>query len=188
MPTKKKVEKLWTRELLVGHRWGRMRQWFNIDNKEGEKELIRLKKLWQRVPLLGSSGRQILEQIISLEICNWRLEDSVLKICAAIGRNRPSKEPIGHGKSVDDARWMHIWAYYLTLRHWLPCQIPSSYETSLTICDPDQKVQKHILKVLGKRNRSKEVYVERFCRCLEFWLGGYYSKDSPQGIGEGGRS
>lgn len=178
--TKKKIEILWTGELLLGHRWGRMRQWFNIDNKKAEKELIRLKKLWQRVPLLGSSSRQILEQIISLEICNWRLEESILKLCAAIGRNKPSKEPIGHGKSVDDARWKRIWAYYLTLRHWLPCEIPSGYETPLTICDPDQKVQKYILKMLGKRNRLKEMYVERFCRCLEFWLGGFYSKDSPQ--------
>ena len=181
MLNQKKIQELWTRELVADHRWGRMRQWFKIDDNEGENELIRLKMLWQHAQPLGPSSRQILEQIISLEICNWRLEESVLKLYVAIGRNKPIQEPIGHMSSFNDTRWKQIWAYYLTLRHWLPCEIPSSYETLLTICYPDRKVQKHILKMLGKRNRLKELYVERFCLCLEYWLGGCYPKDSPQG-------
>jgi len=115
-----------------------------------------------------------------LEICNWNLEASVLALCTAIGRKESAPMPIGHLASVSEERWRTIWAYYLVLRNWLPRQAPCGYPALLRLCDPDGAIQDHLLGLLGDRDGLKELYVERLCRCLEFWLNGFFPPDSAQ--------
>jgi hypothetical protein len=158
----------WENEVIDPHRWGRWGK-----NKEGaEKELVRLKELWNAIPAESQPNRNLINQIVSLEICNWNLEKSILTLCEAIGKNEPAKTEIGHMASVSEERWQKVWAYYLALKNWLPCRGSSGYGALLKVCDPDKTIQEHISKLLSNRNELKELYVERFCLCLEKWLGG----------------
>lgn len=174
------MREVWEEELLAGHRWGRLFQWFKEESDKPAEEHISLKKLWDKAQPIEESSRGVMEQIIALEICNWNLEDSILALCEAIGAKKPAKKGIGHMASVTEERWKKIWAYYFTLRNWLPCETKCGYQTLLKICDPHEAIQNHILSMLGDRNELKELYVERFCLCLERWLGGYPSSDSAQ--------
>jgi hypothetical protein len=162
----KAVSEPWEREVPVRHRWG----------QHGEDcaaaELARLQRLRQAAPPLASPLSIVLKQILALEICNWRLEGSILMLCRAIGEGAPARLPIGHLASVSDERWRAVWAYYFTLRAWLRAEAPSGYQPPLSSCDPEGKTQQHVLSLLGERDRPKELYVERFCLLLEFWLGG----------------
>lgn len=171
---------LWEKELLAGHRWGRMAIWFDINDDRGVNEHTRLKELWQAAQPISESSTKIIEQIIGLEICNWRLEDSILALCQAIGTKKPVDTGIGHMASMTDERWKKIWAYYLTLGNWLPCSIPAGYATLLKEYDPYKTIQNHIEQMLGKRDKLKELYVCRFRLCLEFWLTGYPPSKSHQ--------
>jgi hypothetical protein len=164
---------LWEREVLARHRWGRH------GDAAGE-ELGRLRELRGAAGPLDGKRQTLIEQIVALEICNWNLEGSLLALCGAIGAGGPAKLPIGHLASVTDERWKKVWAYYLTLRNWLPSGGGSGYGALLRTCDPDGAVQKHILGMLGERDELKELYVERLCLCLEFWLGGFFPAGSAQ--------
>jgi hypothetical protein len=172
----------WEDELLAGHRWGRFSFWFNIEDDRGKNEHSRLKKLWNKTRTPDIFSKRIIDQIISLEICNWKLEESILALCRAIGINKPADIPIGHMSSMTEERWGRIWAYYLTLKNWLPHETPTGYETLLKVFDPNKMIQKNILNMLGHRNELKELYVERFCLCLEFWIGGFLPNKSAQKI------
>jgi hypothetical protein len=163
----------WEQELLFRHRWG---QHGDIAHEEHD----RLKKFREAAGSLDQSCLAVVQQIIAIEICNWNLEESILALCAAIGAKTPTKTDIGHLVSITQDRWAQVWAYYLALRNWLPCEGKCGYEMMLNKCDADRKTRCHILGLLGDRNELKELYVERFCLCLEFWLGGFYSVESAQ--------
>lgn len=169
---------LWEDEILAGHRWGRFSFWFNTEDDRGKNERSRLRKLWNKARTLAIFSKKIIDQIISLEICNWKLEESILALCRAIGINKPADIPIGHMSSMTEERWGRVWAYYSTLKNWLPHETPTGYETLLKVFDPNKIIQKNILNMLGHRNELKELYVERFCLCLEFWIGGFLPNKS----------
>ncbi len=182
------TEKLqdWERELLSAQRWGRLRRWcperdVSIDGETISDEHSRLRKLWEKAQSLTQPCEDILRSIIALEICNWNLEDSIMSLCEAIGNKTSPKLKIGHAYSITDERWKKVWAYYLTLKRWLPSAGKfTGYEVLLGICDPEGTVQKHVLGMLGETTKLKQLYVERFCLNLEYWLGGFFPKGSPQ--------
>jgi hypothetical protein len=167
------ADDVWEREVLARHRWGRH------GDAAGE-ELARLRELREAAGPLDEKCGALVEQIVALEICNWNLEESVLALCGAIGAGEPAELKVGHLASVADERWKKVWAYYLTLRNWLPSGGRSGYEALLRTRDPGGAVQEHILAMLGERDELKELYVERLCLCLEFWLGGFYPTGSAQ--------
>lgn len=177
----------WEQELLADHRWGRLRKWFpesygTVDDKRIFNEHVRLKKLWERVQQpVTKPAEDILRSIIALEICNWNLEESIMSLCEAMGTKTSPQLKIGHNYSITDERWKRVWAYYLTLKKWLPNKEGfTGYETLLKVCDPGDMVQKRVLNMLGNSTELKQLYVERFCLNLEYWLGGFYPEKSPQ--------
>jgi len=168
------VSEDWEKEVIFPHRWGQHGKDAALD------ELKRLRKLWNFAKPLDQSCKAIMGQIMNLEICNWNLENSILSLCEAIGAKKTTKLSIGHMESISEERWKELWAYYLTLRKWLVPQ-PNGYEVLLKICDPDKAIENHILKLLGERNEIKELYVERFCLCLEVWIGDWdFNENSAQ--------
>ena len=173
-------QELWEEEVVADHRWGRFSLWFDVDDHRGSQQLEELRELWKSAQPFDPSSRRIVEQIRSVEICNWNLERSILALCGAIGKKEPTPLPIGHMSSVCEERWRKLWAYYYTLRNWLPHGLPSGYQIVLGMCDPESVVQNHIMRMLGEGNDLKKLYVLRFCLCLERWLGGYPGGESPQ--------
>jgi len=171
----RKMLEEWEEEVLFGHRWGS----HGVD--VANKELARLKKLWEKAQQLDDNCKRIIYQIRALEICNWNLEDSILALCSAVGAKELAKLAIGHFDSITPERWKNVWAYYLTLKNYLGREIElSGHDVILKFCDPDGAVQNHILDMLGEKSELKELYVERFSLCLGFWLGGYFSEGSVQ--------
>ena len=175
---KKETIQDWERELFANHRLGRLKMWFpknriSLDNETISSELSHLKTLWNKIQPLDQAGEDILKSIIALEICNWNLEKSIISICKAIGEKKSPTIPIGHLKSITGERWKKIWAYYLTLHKWLAKGITSGYDIIHDFCDPSRMVMEKISKLLGERNKLKELYVGRLCLLFEFWLGGY---------------
>ena len=162
----------WEEEVFAGHRWG-------PHGDRANKEHSRIRELWDLIQPVSDDTRRIIDQIVSLEICNWRLEDSIVAICEAIGRGAPSEMPIGHGKSMTPERWRDFWSYYLTLRKWLNREHGDAYFALLTQCDTNGEAEKRIREMLGERTELKELYVERFCLCLERWLSHALAWDSP---------
>ncbi len=165
----------WEQELFYNHRWGRTPD-------RARAEHARLRELWEAARPLTEAQQGILNQIIALEICNWALEESVVALCEAIGTGEPASRGIGHMRSMTAGRWRQVWAYYLAARDWLPCENPvcSGYLALSGDYDADGAVRGHIRQMLGERTRLKELYVERFCLCLEFWLGGFYKEEAAQ--------
>ena len=170
----------WEEEILSRHRWGRPFFWFKTDKERATEEHAHLKKLWESAKPLDESLKAVMDQILALEICNWNLEESIEVLCAAIGAKKPARQGIGHVLSMTEERWKRIWSYYLTLRNWLPCEGRSGYDVLLRMCDFDRTIQNHIERLLGDRIELKELYVERLCLCLEFWLGGLFEQESAQ--------
>ncbi len=176
----------WERELLANHRWGRLRKWLperdaSVYDERISGEHARLRSLWEKAQPLTQPCQDILRSTIALEICNWNLEESIMSLCKAIGSKTSPDLRIGHNYSITDERWRKVWAYYLTLRRWLPSKGRfTGYETLLKVCDPEGKVQKHVLGMLGESTELKQLYVERFCLNLEYWLGGFFPDGSPQ--------
>jgi hypothetical protein len=168
-----RADGVWQREVLARHRWGR-------HGGAAKEELARLRKLRGAAGPLGRSYERIVEQIVALEICNWNLEESILALCGAIGAREPAELAIGHLASVADERWKKVWAYYLALRNWLPSEGKSGYRALLRTCDPGGAIEGHVRSLLGERDELKELYVERLCLNLAFWLGGFFPADSPQ--------
>jgi len=173
MQTPSTTPETWRHEILARHRWGQ-------HGGRAADELSRLNMLWEAAQPLDPRSTEIIEQITALEICNWDLEDSILALCEAIGAMKSANRPIGHLASVGDQRWLQVWAYYASLRDWLPTQGRSGYQSLLRAVDPDRTTRAHVLGMLGERDQLRELYVERFCLCLENWLGGYHFPDSVQ--------
>jgi hypothetical protein len=163
----------WEQELLARHRWGQ-------HGNRASEEYARLKKFWKAAQPLSQKCKAVIEQIVALEIYNWNLEESILELCSAIGTKKPTKLCIGHLASISEERWNRVWAYYLTLRNWLPSEGRSGYASLLKKCDPNGTIQNHIVGMLGSRDELKELYVERLCLCLEYWLGGLLPTESAQ--------
>jgi len=162
----------WEEEVFAGHRWG-------AHGDRAKEEHTRLKELWDVIQPVSDSTRGIIDQIVSLEICNWRLEDSLVSLCEAIGRGIPSKLFIGHGESITPERWHEFWSYYLALRKWLNRERGDAYCSLLNRCDTEGKVEARIKDMLGERTELKELYVERLCLCLERWLSHWMPWESP---------
>lgn len=169
----------WERELLAHHRWGDY-----PEQREVEHE--RLKALWRRIePDCGRINR-IIESIIALEVCNWRLLESIQELCACIGGKRLPTYVIGHHLSVDTRRWHKYWGYFFALRTWSlgehVCGVPSMQ----SVCDPQGCIEHHVCELLGERNDLKALYVERLARAVFFWLTGHSEPDTPPGIAHAG--
>ncbi len=165
------IREKWKQEIFVHHRWGR-------HGDRACEEHLRLKEMWNKAQPLDEPCLEIVSQIISLEICNWRLEQSILALCAAIGEKKPALLKIGHMASMTQERWKKIWAYYYTCRDWLSGGVQKGYKVMLTLCDHDTAVQNHILGMLGSESELKNLAVERFCLFLEFMIGGQCAIDS----------
>ncbi|UCE26966.1 MAG: hypothetical protein JSW52_11565 [Candidatus Coatesbacteria bacterium] len=164
----------WEEEIFAGHRWAA------LSDEEAAEEYARLKPLWEKADSINEAGKELIEQIAALELCNWNLERSILALCEAIGKKKPATIPIGHMASIDEERWRRVWAYYLALRMWLPRPVRASYEVLLKELDADGETQRRVQDMLGERDPLKELYAERFARCLEFWLSGYPNAESAQ--------
>jgi len=177
--TDKDARETWEKEVLAEHRW----EWHG--DETAAKELERLRVLWNAAQPADDHCRKITDQIVALEICNWNLEENLLALCGAIGSQKPLTFPTGHLPSVSDERWKKMWAYYLTLRDRLSSEGRSGYGALLRICDPDGEIERHVLQMLGDRDELKELYVERFCLCLEYWLGGFFPRKPAQMTGHG---
>jgi hypothetical protein len=165
----------WEREMLAQHRWG-------VQGEVVEKEHTRLRRLYDRAAPLDEDCKGLVEQIVALEICNWRLEESLLALCEAIGSKCPAPWAIGHKASVTPERWDRIWAYYLSLREWLaegPRQC-RAYPTLLAKCDADGEIQRHVREMLGEPDEVKRLRVERLCLHVEFWLDGLPGDNQPR--------
>jgi hypothetical protein len=175
----------WENEILAVHRWGRITTWFGIEDERGQKEYSRLKELWEQAQPLDEASEELINQMMALEICNWNLEESILVLCDAIGKKKPAKIGIGHLASIIDERWELVWAYYLSLRKWLSPEGLDGYDPLLKLCDPEKEIRTHIWDMLGDKDALKELYIERFCLCLERWLGGY-TQSSAQRIAHEG--
>jgi hypothetical protein len=169
----------WEDEVLARHRWGK-RPWLTEHpwpEQKAEDERKRLRKFQETTGPWDEDTRALLDQILVLEICNWRLEESILALSEAIGRKKPADMKIGHMASMTQERWLKIWAYYLTLRDWNSCRPRSGYEMLLNICDPEGTIRTHIRNMLGEPTELKGLYVERFCMMMEYWLDG-----CPEGV------
>lgn len=142
----------WDKDFLEFFRWG--------NTKVGKEELGRLQDLYEKARSLDQPSKEIVDQINALEICNWRLEDSIIALCQSIGKNLPSKMKIGHHRSVTEERWKKIWAYFLSLRKWLQNGNMDVFsESLLKTCDPNQEILEHVTKLLRTRNTLKELYM-----------------------------
>ncbi len=153
----------WEKEVLARHRWGRY-------GDKANQEHARLKQLYEKAQPLDGPCQAIIDQITALEICNWRLEDSILALCVAIGAKKPAHMKIGHMASMTNERWKKIWAYYLSCLEWLSDSMDSGYEVMLAVCDPDKNIQEHIFSLLSEKTKLKELYVQRFCLYLGFMI------------------
>ncbi|GAG53873.1 unnamed protein product, partial [marine sediment metagenome] len=73
------------------------------------------------------------------------------------------------------------WAYYFSLKKWLPTQGRyTGFPALLDFCDPNKTIRSHIADLLGKQTQLKELYVELFSYFLEFHLMGRHPDDSPK--------
>lgn len=172
------LHQLWEQELHAGHRWGRV-----ADKERGACEHARLLALWHAISTDDSPAVELLNQIIAIEFCNWRITESLLAICRGIGANMPAPFAIGHIGSCSEERWRLIWAYYLAARSWLPAKVPSGIGAMLSLCDSDGATDRHVTTLLGARTTLKERYVERFCLELEYWLHGWYDMNEGGVLG-----
>lgn len=132
-------------------------------------------ELWQAIPADAPLPAALLDQIIAIEFCNWRLQESLQALCRGIGANEPAPFPIGHLDSVTDERWRQIWAYYLAVRAWQPQRVPSGFSALLACVDADGAVRRHVGEMLGEQTPLKVLYVERFRLTLDYWLNGWYN-------------
>jgi hypothetical protein len=89
--------------------------------------------------------------------------------------------------SMTPDRWMRAWAYYLAVRRWLSLGSlvganpgRQGFNTPLSLCDPDGSTTRHVESMLSTHTEIKDLYAERFCLCVEFWLRGFPGMDSPQ--------
>ncbi|MBN2584603.1 MAG: hypothetical protein JXL80_16185 [Planctomycetes bacterium] len=156
----------WEREVTAGHRWRTQGE------QRAAEELERLRRLRAAAGSLTPSQLAIVDQVMMPEICNWALLEIIPRLATAIGCGQPDPRGTGHQKSLTAGRWRQIWAYYLACRQWLAAEVrpATGYMAALEACDPQGAVLQHVADLLGPRDALKELYVERFCLCLEAWL------------------
>jgi len=165
--SEKQLEK-WEKEVVSVNRWA-----FAGDLKDAaQRELERLRALRDAAGELDEGCSKLVDQICTLQICNWRMEESMLALCEAIGKRQPLGYSIGHLGSMTERRWQQAWAYCLALRHWISGRRHiKGYLAMLSLCDRDEEVRKRVEQALGERDELKELYVERYCMALELMLG-----------------
>ena len=156
----------WEQEVLAGHRWQQ------LGDDTATIEIKQLRGLRAAVGNLSSEQQSILAQVIGPEICNWALFETISRVCSIIGSGEPDTKGTGHIATVTPERWRKIWAYYLACRQWLARQARpgAGYQAMLELCDPQGSIQHHVERLLGQRDSLKELWLERFCVCLEAWL------------------
>jgi len=159
----------WQAEVRAGHRWGQ--EWSELFTKGLPRELKELEALWQEAAPLGEPEAAIVDQIVALEICNWKLTDSILVLTEAIGAHRPASEGIGHGRSITPERWGTVWAYYLALQHyvWANDTTRDAFTPILDIVDPDLAVREKIEEYLGEPDEVKKLLVQRLLYAMD-WM------------------
>jgi hypothetical protein len=144
-----------------------------------------LRALFDEAEPLDEAGEALLEQIVSLEICNWNLESSLMALCEAIGCMTPVPDAVGHTASVTEERWRSIWTYYLTLREWLSGsreeQDCGAFRGGQAGLETDEACREHVLQMLGQPDSLKRLRVERLCLLFEYHLRGMPDADSPEG-------
>jgi hypothetical protein len=174
---------IWEREVYARHRWANP---FWAEHGQGDRvreEHARLNALWEELGSLDEIGYELASEIISLEICNWRLEESIVDLCAAIGTSTRLAHPVGHKASLTDERWLQIWGYCFALRDWLPGPLaPRSrgYGALLAACDPSDVIQERIRAMLGQPTELKQLYVELFCLDLQELAEGDWGSPPPR--------
>lgn len=161
--------------------WKGAVDWFYSDEEIKTKETLKLNKLWKKAQPMTGEELYAVCQITWLSRCNWNLEPIMKSLIEAIGKGERSSIRIGHNYSITKDRWKKVWAYYLSLKKWLPIQ---GRYTGLTVllefCDPNKEIQSHIVELLGKKTKLKELYVELFCYFLEFQLMTRHSDNSTK--------
>ena len=161
--------------------WKGAVDWFYTDEKIKTKERQKLDELWKKAQPMTSEELYVVYQITWLSRCNWNLEPIIKSLIEAIGKGEKSNLRIGHNYSITKDRWKKVWAYYLSLKKWLPIQ---GRYTGLTVllefCDPNKGIQSHIIELLGKKTKLKILYIELFCYFLEYQLMGRHPDDSAK--------
>ena len=161
--------------------WKEAVNWFYSDEEIKTKEIQKLSILWEKAQPMTDEELLAVRQITWLSRCNWNLEPIIKSLIEAIGRGKNSNIRIGHNYSITKDRWKKSWAYYLTLKKWLPIQGRyTGIPIILDFCDPNKSIQSHILNLLGKKTKLKELYVELFSYSLEFHLLGRHPDDKAK--------
>jgi hypothetical protein len=170
------VYEMWHNEVCEGHRWGQ--EWSELFTLGLPRELEELETLWKAAEPLSEADTEILKQILSLEICNWRLTDSIIELTEAIGKHTPSTTPIGHRNSVTPDRWAVVLAHQLSLQQYLwGKQKDSAFTMLLDTVDPERKVYDKVTKFLGEPNETKELLVQRLLYVMD-WETTHFPWDS----------
>ncbi|NHJ50009.1 MAG: hypothetical protein FK733_19610 [Asgard group archaeon] len=163
--------------------WKQAINWFYSNEDIKMKETSKLNKLWKNAQPMTENELYLVRQISGLSRCNWNLEESIKSIIEAIGKEERATIRIGHNHSITNNRWKKAWAYYLSLKNWLPTiSRYTGFPVLLEFCDPDNVNQKHVENLLGKQTELKILYVELFAIFLEANLMGRYSEESAKMI------
>ena len=161
--------------------WKKAVNWFYSDEEINTKETQKLNTLWEKAQPLTDKELFTVRQITSLSRCNWNLELSIQSLIEAIGKGEEAKIRIGHNYSITNDRWKKAWAYYFTVKSWLPIQGKyTGIPVLMDFCDPNKTIRSHILNLLGKNTKLKELYVELFSYSLEFHLLGRHPDDKAK--------
>ncbi len=167
----------WETELLSAHRWGRG-EVIDIDNSV-------IYDAWNKIPKVTDDLENLVYQIISLEICNWRLLEFIPRLENAIENMKALPYDIGHGTSLTDDRKKKVWLYWLSLKDWISrfniLQWVGSrvcFEPIIKMLDPEMVTYKKIHDWLGEGNKNKEELVEILCIKILEKLSGDYMEES----------
>jgi hypothetical protein len=161
--------------------WKEAVNWFYSDEEIKIKELPKLDKLWKKAQPMTNEELYAVRQITWLSRCNWNLEPIMKSLIEAIGKGENSNLRIGHNYSITEDRWKKAWAYYLSLKKWLPVQGRyNGIPILLDFCDPKKTIRSHIIDLLGEKTTLKELYVEIFSYSLEFHLLGSHPDDKAK--------
>ena len=161
--------------------WKEAVGWFYSDEEIKTKETQKLNELWKKAQPMTNKQLYAVHQITWLSRCNWNLEPSIKSLIEAIGKGENANIRIGHNNSITEDRWKKAWAYYFTLKKWLPIQGRyTGIPVLLDFCDLNKAIQSHITDLLGKKTTLKELYVELFSYSLEFHLLGRHPDDKAK--------
>ncbi|MHA2260698.1 MAG: carboxymuconolactone decarboxylase family protein [Promethearchaeota archaeon] len=156
---------------IVESEWKEAITWFYSDKEIIKRETQRLEYLWEKAQPMSDDELHTVSQITLLSRCNWVLEPSIMSLLNAIGKGKRTTMRIGHNYSITEDRWKRVWAYYLSLKNWLAALGRyTGIPVLLDFCDPNKTTQSHVLKLLGKKTKLKELFVELFSYSLEFHL------------------